>query len=114
MTTSPPALDADLEAGLKRLKLAAMRRLAPELLVTARTQRWRPEELLRTLIEAEIAAREASNTINRRRAAGFPVEKSLEEFDVGVSSIPRATFDYLAGLEWICRRTGSRVGRGTT
>ena len=78
-----------------------MRRLAPELLVTARTQRWRPEELLRTLVEAEIAAREASNTINRRSAAAFPVEKSLEEFDVGVSSIPRATFDYLACLEWV-------------
>ena len=61
-----------------------MRRLAPELLLTARTQRWRPEELLRTLVEAEIAAREASNTINRRKAASFPVEKSLEEFDVGV------------------------------
>jgi DNA replication protein DnaC len=99
--TSPPPLEADLEAGLKRLKLAAMRRLAPELLVTARTQRWRPDELLRTLVEAEIAAREASNTINRRKAAWFPVEKSLEEFDVGVSSIPRATFDYLASLEWI-------------
>ena len=64
-----------------------MRRLAPELLVTARTQRWRPEELLRTLVEAEIAAREASNTINRRRAAGFPVEKSLDEFD---SASPRS------------------------
>jgi DNA replication protein DnaC len=86
---------------LKRLKLAAMRRLAPELLLTARTQRWRREELLRTLVEAEIAAREASNAINRRRAAGFPVEKTLAEFDVEVSSIPRATFDYLASLEWI-------------
>ena len=101
MSATAPALDADLEAGLKRLKLAAMRRLAPELLVTARTQRWRPEELLRTLVEAEIAAREASNTINRRKAASFPVEKSLEEFDVGASSIPRATFDYLASLEWV-------------
>ena len=99
--TSPPALDADLEAGLKRLKLAAMRRLAPELLVTARTQRWRPEELLRSLIEAEIAAREASNTANRRKAAGFPVEKTLAEFNVAVSSLPRPTFDYLASLEWI-------------
>jgi DNA replication protein DnaC len=99
--TSPPALDADLEAGLKRLKLAAMRRLAPELLVTARTQRWRPEELLRSLIEAEIAAREASNTANRRKAAGFPVEKTLAEFNVAVSSVPRPTFDYLATLEWI-------------
>jgi hypothetical protein len=33
-----PPLPADLAAGLKRLKLAAMRRLAPELLLTAKTQ----------------------------------------------------------------------------
>jgi hypothetical protein len=32
-------LAADLNDGLKRLKMAAMRRLAPELLVTAKTQR---------------------------------------------------------------------------
>ena len=108
--TTPPALDADLEAGLKRLKLAAMRRLAPELLVTARTQRWRPEELLRTLVEAEIAAREASNTAHRRKAAGFPVDKTLDEFDVAASSIPRATFDYLASLEWVRGSDGHWLG----
>jgi hypothetical protein len=51
MSTAPPPLAADLTAGLRRLKLAAMRRLAPELLITARTQRWNPEEFLRTLIE---------------------------------------------------------------
>ena len=44
---SPPALAPDLTAGLRRLKLAAMRRLAPELLLTAKTQRWNPEEFLR-------------------------------------------------------------------
>ena len=27
--------------------------------------------------------------------------KSLAEFDLAASSIPRATFDYLASLEWI-------------
>ena len=41
--TSPrpaaPVLAADLEAGLKRLKLAAIRRQAPDILATARTQR---------------------------------------------------------------------------
>ena len=51
--------------GCGRLKLAAMRRLAPELLLTARTQRWAPEELLRTLVEAEISARDASNACTR-------------------------------------------------
>jgi DNA replication protein DnaC len=99
--TTAPALPADLEAGLKRLKLATVRALGPELLQTAKTQRWSPEELLRTLIEAEIAAREAANTTRRHKAAGFPVVKTLDEFDLGAASIPRATFDYLAGLEWI-------------
>lgn len=49
-----------------------MRRLAPELLVTAKTQRWNPEEFLRTLIDAEITARDASNarTPQAGRAAG--------------------------------------------
>lgn len=45
-----PVLDADLTAGLRRLKLAAMRQLAPELLVTAMTRRWSPEEVLRALV----------------------------------------------------------------
>ena len=101
MSTAPPPLAADLNAGLRRLKLAAIRRLAPELLVTARTQRWNPEEFLRTLIEAEICARDESNARTRMRQAAFPVTKTLAEFDLAASSIPRATFDYLASLEWI-------------
>jgi DNA replication protein DnaC len=101
VSTTPPPLAADLNAGLRRLKLAAMRRLAPDLLVTARTQRWNPEELLRTLIEAEITSRDESNARTRMRNAAFPVTKRLAEFDVAASSIPPATFDYLASLEWI-------------
>ncbi|GAA0968870.1 IS21-like element helper ATPase IstB [Acrocarpospora macrocephala] len=96
-----PALAADLDAGLRRLKLATMRRLAPELLLTAKTQRWNPEEFLRTLIDAELAARDESNARTRMKAAAFPVIKTIDEFDVTASSIPRATFDYLASLEWI-------------
>jgi DNA replication protein DnaC len=99
--TSPPPLPADLAEGLKRLKMAAMRRLAPELLVTAKTQRWKPEEFLRTLVEAEIAARDASNARTRLRAAAFPVTKTLQEFDVAASSVPPATFAYLSSLEWV-------------
>lgn len=101
MTTTAPALAADLTQGLKRLKMAAMRRLAPELMLTAKTQRWNPEEFLRTLVEAEITARDASNARTRMRLAAFPVIKTLEQFQVGPSSIPPATFDYLASLEWI-------------
>ena len=104
MTAKTPALAPDLVDGLRRLKLATMRQLAPELLLTAKTQRWAPEELLRTLIEAEITARDASNARNRLKAAGFPVIKTLDEFDLAVPSINKATFDYLASLEWITAR----------
>jgi DNA replication protein DnaC len=83
------------------LKLAAMRRLAPELMVTAKTQRWSPEEFLRTVLEAEITSRDESNARARMKAAAFPVVKTIAEFDVAASSIPQATFDYLASLEWI-------------
>ncbi len=104
MSGPAPVLAPDLVEGLRRLKLAAMRRLAPELLVTAKTQRWTPEELLRTLVEAEIAARDASNARTRLKAAAFPVTKTLDEFDRTVSSIPAATLDYLASLEWVTAR----------
>ncbi|MFP1155720.1 ATP-binding protein, partial [Mycobacterium sherrisii] len=98
---SLPPLAADLDAGLRRLKLAAIRRTAPEVLITAKTQRWTPEEVLRTLVETELAARDASNVINRLKAAGFPITKTLESFDVTTSSIPSKVFDYLSSLEWI-------------
>ena len=101
MTAAPPPLAPDLAAGLRRLKLAAMRQLAPELLVTAKTQRWAPEELLRTLIDAELAARDASNARTRMKNAAFPVTKTLDELDRAASSIPGPTLDYLASLEWV-------------
>jgi DNA replication protein DnaC len=78
-----------------------MRQLAPELLITARTQRWAPEELLRTLIDAEITARDASNARTRMKTAAFPVAKTLDELDRSACSIPGPTLDYLATLEWI-------------
>jgi len=101
VSTTPPPLAADLTTGLRRLKLAAMRRLAPDLLVTAKTQRWSPEEFLRTLVEAEITARDESNARTRTKQAAFPVTKTLAEFDLASSSIAPATFSYLASLEWI-------------
>jgi DNA replication protein DnaC len=110
-----PALPADLAAGLRRLKLAEIRRLAPELLVVAKTQRWSPEDFLRTLVEAEVAARDASNARARLKAAGFPTKKTLEEFDLVVSSVEKPTFDYLASLEWIrATENACFVGRAGT
>jgi DNA replication protein DnaC len=104
MTAAAGPLAADLAAGLKRLKLATVRARAPEVLQAAKTQRWAPEELLRALVEAELAARDEATRRARLKAAGFPVRKSLEEFQLGLSSIPRPTFEYLAGLEWVRAR----------
>lgn len=101
MSAPAAPLAADLERALKRLKLRAIREMAPELLQTAKVQRWPPEELLRTLVEAEIAARDEANVRARLRAAAFPVRRTLEEFKVAESVVPQATFDYLASLEWI-------------
>jgi DNA replication protein DnaC len=101
VSTTPPPLAADIEAGLRRLRLSAMRTLSPELLVTAKTQRWKPEEFLRTLVEAEITSRDAANARNRLKVAAFPVKKTLDEFDIAASSVQKATFDYLSNLEWI-------------
>jgi DNA replication protein DnaC len=101
--TAPPALPADLEAGLKRLKLSTIRTQAPEILLTAKTQRWAPEETLRVLVDLEIRSRDASNTRNRMTNARFPVVKTFDEFHLAESSIPKARHDYLITLDWIGR-----------
>jgi DNA replication protein DnaC len=105
------ALDPQLLEGLKRLKLRRMRHLAPQLCLTARTQRWRPEELLRVLVEEECKARDESNRLTRHRVAGFPVVKDLATFDPAATNLSRATFEYLASLEWVpLKRNAVLVG----
>jgi DNA replication protein DnaC len=101
-TTAAP-LPGDIEAGLKRLKLSTIRRQAPDVLLTARTQRWTPEETLRVLVDLEIVARDESNCRARMAAARFPVVKTLTEFNLAESSIPTASHDYLITLDWIRR-----------
>ena len=98
-----PTLPADLEAGLRRLRLATIRREAPEILITAKTQRWTPEETIRVLVNLEIEGRDRSNIANRLLAAKFPVTKTLDEFTLSESSIPQSSYDYLVTLEWITR-----------
>jgi DNA replication protein DnaC len=101
IAATAPALPVDLVESLRRLRLATMREQAAEVLHTARTQRWAAEDVLRTLLKAEITARDAANRGIRLKQAGFPVPKTLEAFDMTDSSIPRPTFDYIASLEWV-------------
>lgn len=46
MSPAPKILAPDLEAGLKRLKLAKVGAIAPEVLQVAKTQRWAPSSRL--------------------------------------------------------------------
>jgi DNA replication protein DnaC len=101
IAATPAALAGDLIDALRRLKLATVREQAAEVLQTARTQRWEPEEVLRALLQAEIAARDVANRRMRLKQAGFPVLKNLEAFNVPDASIPRPTYDYIASLEWV-------------
>ena len=77
---------------------------SPPRLQTATTQRWTPEALLRALITTEVTGRNAANLAARLKAAGFPVAKSFDDFQVAASSVPPATVDYVASLEWLRAR----------
>ena len=68
----PPPLAEDLEALLRRLRLPHIRRAAPEVIATARAQRWEPAEVLKILFGEELAGRERSSLATRRAAAAFP------------------------------------------
>ena len=94
MNRTPIPLDADLEAGLKRLKLSTIRRQAPDVLATAKAQRWAPEDVLRSLVEAEISDCDELNARNDGTDDGDP--------DVGRFNI--------SGLLSGTRLPGGRVG----
>lgn len=102
-TPTPPPLDAELEALLRRMRLPHIRRHAPEVLATARAQRWEPGEVLRVLLVEEVAGRERSSTATRRAVAGFPTGKTFEAWDPALSSIPAPTQAALRTLEWVGR-----------
>jgi len=96
------AIDEVIEL-LVQLRLPHMRRHAPDVLATAKAQRWEPAEALRALLAEEVAGRQASSINTRRQAAGFPTGKTFDSWDLTVSSIPEPTQRSLATLEWIQR-----------
>ncbi len=102
--TAAPPLPQELEGLLRRLRLPHLRRLAPEVLATARAQRWEPAEVLKVLLQEELEGRERSATSTRREAAGFPTGKTFEAWDAQLCSVPIATQEALRSLEWVRRR----------
>ena len=99
-----PPLPADLEALLRRMRLPYMRTAAPDILATARAQRWDPAEVVKALLVEEVTGRERSALATRRTAAGFPTGKTFDAWQPTASSIPAPTQQALRTLEWVGRR----------
>jgi len=94
----------DVQALLHRLRLPHIRRHAPDVIATAKAQRWEPVEVLRALLTEEAAGRERSALATRRAGAGFPTGKTFDAWNPGASSIPAPTQQALRTLEWVHRR----------
>jgi DNA replication protein DnaC len=100
---APPPREAGREQLLRRMRLPHMRRIAPEVLATAKAQRWDPAEVLRALLAEEVAGRDRSALATRRARAAFPTGKTFDAWDRHLSSIPAPTQAALRTLEWIGR-----------
>ncbi len=98
-----PALPDDLEALTRRLRLPHLRRIAPEVLATAKAQRWDPAEVVKALLSEELTGRDRSAAATRRSAAGFPTGKTFASWDEAACSIPVPTQAALRTLEWVGR-----------
>ena len=107
--TAAPPLPPDVEALMRQLKMPYARALAPELLITARTQRWEPAEVIKALLVEEVTGRARSMLATRREAAGFPTGKTFDTWDPTASSIPLPTQQALRTLEWIHRKENVAV-----
>ncbi|MFI9604828.1 ATP-binding protein [Streptomyces sp. NPDC052043] len=98
-----PALPDELDRLMRRMRLPYMRKAAPDVLATARAQRWDPAEVLRLLISEEVTGRDAATRRLRRHSANFPTGKTLASWRAEDSTIPEPTQNSLITLEWIGR-----------
>lgn len=104
-----PALPDDLDLVLRRMRLPYLRKAAPDVLATARAQRWDPAEVLRVLLGEEVTGRNAATRRMRRKTANFPTGKTFSSWRAEESSISEATQNSLSTLEWIGRKENLAV-----
>jgi DNA replication protein DnaC len=101
--TTAPALSTELDALCRRMRLPYLRSAAPDVIATAKAQRWDPGEVLRVLLAEEVLGRDQATRRMRRKAAAFPSGKTFNTWRPDQSSIPAPTQQALATLEWIGR-----------
>jgi DNA replication protein DnaC len=106
MTVKPPApppLPDELDRLLRRMRLPYIRKAAPEVIATANAQRWDHAEVLRVLLEEEVAGRDQATIRMRRKASGLPAGKTFDAWEEKASAIPNPTQQALRTLEWVDR-----------
>lgn len=99
-TTATAQLPTVVEPLMKAFRLPHARAIAADVLATARAQRCDPTEVIKALLNEELAGRARSMLASRRKAAGFPTGKTFEVWDPNASSIPLPTQQALQTLEW--------------
>ena len=72
-----PAIPDELDRLLRRMRLPYLRHTAPNMLATARAQRWDPAEVLRVLLAEEVTGRDTATRRIRRKTTAFPTGKTL-------------------------------------
>ena len=111
-------IDPELDRVARRLRMSYLRAVAPDVLTTAKAQRWAPAEIIKALLIAEETGRDNSTTANRRRKARLPTGKTFDTWGPKISSIPAPTQDGLRTLEWVARHENVVVcgpsGTGTS
>jgi DNA replication protein DnaC len=104
-----PALPDELDKITRRMRLPYLRKAAPDILATARAQRWDPAEVLRVLLIEEVTGRDSATRRMRRKSANFPTGKTFSSWRPEESSIPEPTQNALVTLEWIGRHENLAV-----
>lgn len=115
---TPPS-HVDLGAMLKRLNLATVARVLPELEVEAASSGWSHREFLVRLFSEEVSNRAGTRVKRKSRDARFPFLKTIEEFDfVFQSSLRREQLGPYLGPEFVTEGRNlilsGKPGRGKT
>ncbi|MGW4412039.1 hypothetical protein ACWEJ6_49130 [Nonomuraea sp. NPDC004702] len=84
-------IPAELEALFTRMRFPHARKAAPEVLATARAQRWDPAEVVRVLLAEEVIGRDNATRSSRRESANLPDGKTFDSWNCRPSRKPPRT-----------------------
>jgi DNA replication protein DnaC len=113
------AIDANVVAHLRELKLPGIARAYRELARQSRDQGWTPEEYLLEVLDAELRSRTENVAKQRLVEARFPSRKTIDQFDFGAQpALDREQIMRLSRCEWVTSKQpvllAGPVGTGKT